>query len=150
LFNGPSENLWEYCNPGGPALVLEAFDTLFDKRDYATAEKFWSEDYVQHSSRIPPGRDGLFEVIKSRPPEFAYEPELIMAENDLVMIWGRFSGHGAGLPWIVVNIIRIEDGLLKEHWGVSKTRSLAPTRWAVYRCSVTHFRRNAEVSADRG
>jgi len=99
LFNGPSENLWEYCNPGGPALVLEAFDTLFDKRDYATAEKFWSEDYVQHSSRIPPGRDGLFEVIKSRPPEFAYEPELIVAENDLVMIWGRFSGHGAGLPW---------------------------------------------------
>lgn len=68
-------------------IVLEAFDTLFNKRDYATAEKFWSEDYVQHSSRIPPGRDGLFEVIKSRPPEFAYEPELIMAENDLVMLW---------------------------------------------------------------
>jgi predicted SnoaL-like aldol condensation-catalyzing enzyme len=57
-------------------------------------------------------------VIKSRPPEFAYEPELIMAENNLVMLWGRFSGHGAGLPWIVVNIIRIEDGLLKEHWDV--------------------------------
>jgi predicted SnoaL-like aldol condensation-catalyzing enzyme len=99
-------------------IVLEAFDTLFNKRDYATAEKFWSEDYVQHSSRIPPGRDGLFEVIKSRPPEFAYEPELIMAENDLVMLWGRFSGHGAGFPWIVVNIIRIEDRLLKEHWDV--------------------------------
>jgi predicted SnoaL-like aldol condensation-catalyzing enzyme len=99
-------------------IVPEAFDTLFNKRDYATAEKFWSEDYVQHSSLIPPGRDGLFEVIKSRPPEFAYEPELIMAANDLVMLWGRFSGHGAGIPWIVVNIIRMEDGLLKEHWDV--------------------------------
>jgi predicted SnoaL-like aldol condensation-catalyzing enzyme len=99
-------------------IVLEAFDTLFNKRDYATAEKLWSEDYVQHSSRIPPGRDGLFDVIKSRPPEFAYEPELIMAENDLVMLWGRFTGHGAGPPWIVVNIIRVERGLLKEHWDV--------------------------------
>ena len=61
--------------------MLEAFDTPLNKRDYATAEKFWSEDYVQHSSRMPPGRDGLFEVIKSRPPEFAHGPELIAAER---------------------------------------------------------------------
>jgi hypothetical protein len=27
------------------ALVLEAFDTLFNKRDYAIAERFWSPDY---------------------------------------------------------------------------------------------------------
>jgi predicted SnoaL-like aldol condensation-catalyzing enzyme len=49
-------------------IVLEAFDTLFNKRDYATAVKFWSEDYVQHSSRIPPGRDGVFEVISPDHP----------------------------------------------------------------------------------
>ena len=38
------------------ALVLDAFDTLFNKRDYAAAEKFWSKDYIQHSAHIPPGR----------------------------------------------------------------------------------------------
>jgi predicted SnoaL-like aldol condensation-catalyzing enzyme len=36
------------------ALVLEAFDTLFNKRDYAAAERFWSPDYIQHSAHIPP------------------------------------------------------------------------------------------------
>jgi predicted SnoaL-like aldol condensation-catalyzing enzyme len=50
------------------ALVLEAFDTLFNKRDYATAKKYWSPDYIQHSAHIPPGRDGLFNLIKASPP----------------------------------------------------------------------------------
>jgi predicted SnoaL-like aldol condensation-catalyzing enzyme len=40
------------------ALVLDAFDTLFNKRDYAAAEKFWSPDYIQHSAHIEPGREG--------------------------------------------------------------------------------------------
>ncbi len=34
------------------SLVLEAFDTLFNKRDYAAAERFWSPDYIQHSAHI--------------------------------------------------------------------------------------------------
>jgi predicted SnoaL-like aldol condensation-catalyzing enzyme len=50
------------------AIVLEAFDTLFNKRDYAAAERFWSPNYVQHSAHIEPGRDGLFNLIKSMPP----------------------------------------------------------------------------------
>jgi predicted SnoaL-like aldol condensation-catalyzing enzyme len=33
------------------ALVLQAFDLLFNKRDYAAAEKFWSPDYIQHSAQ---------------------------------------------------------------------------------------------------
>jgi predicted SnoaL-like aldol condensation-catalyzing enzyme len=36
--------------------VLIAFDTLFNKRDYASAECFWSPRYIQHSAHIPPGR----------------------------------------------------------------------------------------------
>jgi predicted SnoaL-like aldol condensation-catalyzing enzyme len=47
------------------ALVLEAFDTLFNKRDYGVAERFWSPNYIQHSAHIEPGREGLFNLIKS-------------------------------------------------------------------------------------
>jgi predicted SnoaL-like aldol condensation-catalyzing enzyme len=50
------------------ALVLEAFDTLFNKRDYAAAENFWVPRYIQHSAHIAPGLEGLFELIKSMPP----------------------------------------------------------------------------------
>jgi predicted SnoaL-like aldol condensation-catalyzing enzyme len=49
------------------AIVLEAFDTLFNRRDYAKAAKFWSETYIQHSAHIPPGRDGLFSLVRSLP-----------------------------------------------------------------------------------
>jgi len=49
-------------------LVLEAFDTLFNKRDYAAAERYWSPHYIQHSNHIEPGREGLLNLIKSIPP----------------------------------------------------------------------------------
>jgi predicted SnoaL-like aldol condensation-catalyzing enzyme len=57
------------------ALVLEAFDTLFNKRDYATPERFWSPDYIQHSAHIAPGREGLFALIKILPPSLKYDRE---------------------------------------------------------------------------
>ena len=101
------------------ALVLEAFDTLFNKRDYAAAERFWSSSYVQHSAHIEPGREGLFNLVKGTPASLRYEPGLIVAEGDFVIVHGRFSGHGlASVAWIAGDIVRIKDGVLAEHWDV--------------------------------
>ena len=108
------------------ALVLEAFDTLFNKRDYAAAERYWSPNYIQHSAHIAPGRQGLFDLIKSMPSTLQYEPGMIVAEKDLVIIHGRFSGFGQPVNWIAADILRINDGLLVEHWDViqdEKTRA---------------------------
>ena len=98
-------------------LVLEAFDTLFNKRDYASAEKFWSPHYIQHSAHIEPGRDGLFNLVRTLPPTLKYEPGTIVADGDFVIVHGRFAGF---LPvnWIAADILRIEDGMLVEHWDV--------------------------------
>jgi predicted SnoaL-like aldol condensation-catalyzing enzyme len=100
------------------ALVLDAFDTLFNKRDYAAAEKYWSTDYIQHSAHIEPGRDGLFNLIRSAPDTLRYEHQLIVAEGDYVIIHGRFSGNGRPVAWIAADILRIENGRLAEHWDV--------------------------------
>jgi predicted SnoaL-like aldol condensation-catalyzing enzyme len=100
------------------ALVLEAFDTLFNKRDYSAAERFWSPKYIQHSAHITPGREGLFALIRSSPETLRYENQLIVAEGDMLMLHGRFSGLGLPANWIVVDIVRIENGLLAEHWDV--------------------------------
>ena len=98
-------------------LVLEAFDTLFNKRDYAATEKFWSPGYSQHSAHIEPGREGLFNLVKGLPPTLKYEPGTIVADGDFVIVHGRFSGF---LPvnWIAADILRIKDGVLVEHWDV--------------------------------
>ena len=100
------------------ALVLEAFDTLFNKRDYDAASRFWSETYIQHSAHIEPGRDGLFNLIRSAPDTLRYEHQLILAEGNYVIIHGRFSGNGRPVAWIAADVLRIENGRLAEHWDV--------------------------------
>jgi predicted SnoaL-like aldol condensation-catalyzing enzyme len=100
------------------ALVMEAFDTLFNKRDYAAAERYWSPNYIQHSAHIAPGREGLFDLIESLPPTLRYEPGTIVAEKDFVIVHGRFSGFGQPANWIAADILRINGGLLVEHWDV--------------------------------
>ena len=100
------------------ALVLEAFDALFNKRDYKAAEQYWSPDYIQHSAHIEPGRDGLFNLVKGIPATLRYEAGTIVADGDFVIVHGRFSGFGATANWIAADILRIEDGILVEHWDV--------------------------------
>jgi predicted SnoaL-like aldol condensation-catalyzing enzyme len=100
------------------ALVLKAFDTLFNKREYEVAERSWSPDYIQHSAHIEPGREGLFNLIKSLPATLRYEAGVILAEGDFVIVHGRFSGFGAPASWIAADIVRIQDGVLVEHWDV--------------------------------
>jgi predicted SnoaL-like aldol condensation-catalyzing enzyme len=100
------------------AFVLEAFDVLFNKRDYAAAERYWSDDYIQHSAHIGPGRDGLFDLIRSLPQSLRYENQVILADGDHVMLYGRFSGTGNPAAMITADLVRIQDGKLAEHWDV--------------------------------
>jgi len=91
---------------------------LFNKRDYEAAKRYWSPDYIQHSAHIGPGRDGLFNLIKSLPPTLKYEAGVIVADGDFVIVHGRFSGFGAPANWIAADILRIGDGILVEHWDI--------------------------------
>jgi predicted SnoaL-like aldol condensation-catalyzing enzyme len=100
------------------AFVLTAFDTLFNHRDYAAAEAFWSPNYLQHSAHIEPSRDGLFNLVKAAPSDLRYENALAVAEGDYVLLHGRFSNNGQPRPWIVVDIVRLQNGLPAEHWDV--------------------------------
>ena len=100
------------------AIVLEAFDTLFNKRDYERAAEFWSPNYVQHSADIPPGREGLFDLVRAAPETLRYENALILVDGDYLMLHGRFSGRGQDRNWVAADIVRMEDGRLAEHWDV--------------------------------
>jgi predicted SnoaL-like aldol condensation-catalyzing enzyme len=100
------------------ALVLKAIETLFNKRDYAAAERFWSESYIQHSAHVPPGREGLFGLARSFPDTLRYEHGPIVADGDYVMFHSRFSNFGAPRSLITMDIVRIENGRIAEHWDV--------------------------------
>jgi predicted SnoaL-like aldol condensation-catalyzing enzyme len=115
------------------ALVLEAFDTLFNKRDYEAAARFWSDTYIQHSAHIEPGREGLFNLVRGLPDTLRYEHGLILAEDDFVFVHSRYSGSPTAL--IAADIVRIEDGRLAEHWDVLQdeaTRAASKSRLPMF------------------
>jgi predicted SnoaL-like aldol condensation-catalyzing enzyme len=107
------------------ALVLEAFDTLANRCDFAAAQRFWSPDYIQHSTHIPPGRDGLFNLVKASPPDRHYENALTVADGDYVMLHGRLSTSGPQANKITADIVRLENGLIAEHWDVVQDEATA-------------------------
>jgi predicted SnoaL-like aldol condensation-catalyzing enzyme len=98
------------------ALVLKAFDTLFNKRSYETAAEFWSPNYIQHSAHIPPGRDGLFNLVKAAPPELRYENHVAAADGDYVLLHGRFTNNARPRAWVAGDVIRVANGVIVEHW----------------------------------
>src|ERR1700751_2136583 len=89
------------------ALVLTAFDTLFNKRDYEAAARFWSPDYIQHSAHIAPGRDGLFHLVKAAPAELRYENAVAVADGEYVLLHGRFTGNGRPHALSSADIVRL-------------------------------------------
>ncbi|CAD6528630.1 nuclear transport factor 2 family protein [Paraburkholderia metrosideri] len=107
------------------SLLLEAFEVLFNRRDYVAASQYWSENYIQHSAHIAPGRDGLFNLIRTLPDTLRYENQLVVAEGDFVIAHGRFSGHGRPAAWIAADIVRFENGKLAEHWDVLQDEATA-------------------------
>ena len=100
------------------ALVLVALDTLLNQRDYSVAKQYWSPDLILHCPHIAPGRDGLFEFVKAAPAALRYEPGVIVADEDYVIVHGRISGNGHSRNWIVATILRIEDRRVAEQWEV--------------------------------
>jgi predicted SnoaL-like aldol condensation-catalyzing enzyme len=99
------------------ALVLHALDTLFNKKDYARAEQFWSESYVQHSQLVPAGRQGLFDLVRAL-PDACFEYDMVIAKGDFVWVHSRYTNSAKPTALIGVDIVRIEDGKLVEHWDV--------------------------------
>jgi predicted SnoaL-like aldol condensation-catalyzing enzyme len=106
------------------ALVLEALDTLFNQKDYEKAAQFWSESYVQHSRHVPAGRDGLFGLVRTF-ADARFEYDMVIAKDDFVWVHSRYTNSVNPVALIAVDILRIEDGKLAEHWDVLQDE---PTR----------------------
>ena len=99
------------------ALVSKVMDTVFVRRDSSVVEQHFDKGYIQHNPKIPNGRDAIAALISQLPAGFQYEPGMIVAEGDLVMIHGRYTGWGPK-PLVAVDIFRVVNGKLAEHWDV--------------------------------
>lgn len=98
-------------------IVKKAFTELFIEQDVSAIDRYWSEDYVQHSPLFPDGIDAIKEAFSQFPPDFKYEMGMIIADDDIVAVHGRFTGY-TPKPMIVVDIVRLQDGKIVQHWDV--------------------------------
>ena len=99
------------------ALALKALTGVFNDRDFSLFDQIFAPDYIQHNPIVPTGRAGLKAIAPHLSPELRYTPGVIVAEGDYVMVHGRYIGWGPK-PLVGVDIFRITDGLLREHWDV--------------------------------
>jgi len=97
-------------------LVKKAMTELFINGDVTALDRYWSEDYIQHNPQIPNGRNALKQLF-SGGGDFKYEMGLIVADGDFVMIHARVTGLGPK-PLIAVDVLRVKEGKLVEHWDV--------------------------------
>jgi predicted SnoaL-like aldol condensation-catalyzing enzyme len=99
------------------ALVLAGIRGTFIDRDPAVIDRLFAADYRQHNPQIPNGPAAIKALLGKLPADFNYEPGLVIAEGDYVSIHGRYIGW-APKPMIAVDIFRVADGKIAEHWDV--------------------------------
>lgn len=111
------------AEPANKDFVVNAVTELFINRDLTAIDRYWAEDYIQRNPMFPSGSAVIKEAFSNMPPDFKYEIGMVIAEDDLVAIHGRYTGFGPK-PLIVVDIFRVEDGKIAEHWDVGQEEVL--------------------------
>jgi len=98
-------------------LALTAITDVFVHRDITAFDKYFSKNYKQHNPTFPNGTEVLRETVPNLPADFSYEPGMVAENGDIVMIHGRYE-NWSGKNVIGVDIFKIEDGKITEHWDV--------------------------------
>ncbi|MFW2270600.1 nuclear transport factor 2 family protein [Burkholderia orbicola] len=98
-------------------IALQALTGAFIDRDPGVVDRIFDPYYVQHNPTIPNGPDAIKALIPKLPKDFSYQPGMVVAEGDLVMVHGRYVGWGPK-PMVGVDIFRVKNGKVMEHWDV--------------------------------
>jgi predicted SnoaL-like aldol condensation-catalyzing enzyme len=104
-------------------LALKAITDVFTHRDITAFDKYFSKDYKQHNPFIPNGTEVLKQFVPALPADFKYEPGVATEHENIVMIHGRYENWN-GKNMIAVDIFRIENGKIAEHWDVMQEEVL--------------------------
>ena len=98
-------------------LVLTAVVDTFNKRDLTAFDKYFTKNYIQHNPLVPDGLEAVRKWVTTLPKDFRYDPGVITESDNIVMIHARLNNL-YGKTYIAVDIFRVENGKLAEHWDV--------------------------------
>ena len=117
-------------------LIEDFINKVFIRHELDGLEEYVRDDYIQHNADCTQGRNGFIEfftTIFNAVPDFSYTVKQIIAEDDFVWVYSRTTGTHTGGAWLgapadggrldfdVVDMFRILDGKIAEHWDVADT-----------------------------
>ena len=102
-------------------LVLDMFEAVLNPMDSAAVDRFIAPAYIQHNQMAEPGRDGLkrfLDMIKVETPEAVHDIKRAFVDGDHVTVHYHVRRWPGDSGWAVIDIFRVEGGLIAEHWDV--------------------------------
>ena len=132
-------------------IVRDLYEQIFQKHNLDLVDRFMHDDYVQHNPDLPKGKAGFIEfhvAFFSAIPDVFPSINQMLAEDDLVWVYNTISGTHTGegflglpptgnkIKYDVVDMFRLRDGKLSEHWDVADTKALFSQVGAIPRAAT--------------
>ena len=101
--------------------VLAMFEQVLNPMNSGAVERFIHADYIQHNQLAEPGREGLkrfLDMIREQTPQAVHDVKRAFVDGDHVTVHYHVRRWPGDAGWAVIDIFRIQDGLIAEHWDV--------------------------------
>lgn len=99
-------------------IVTTAYQRIFGDLDASAVDEYMSKDFVQHNPTITDGPEGVKKLLQMLASQGVQKQKIefkhVIADGDNVMLHSRYEM--AGKEWRFIDIYRVEDGKLAEHW----------------------------------
>ena len=102
-------------------LVLDMFAAVLNPMDSAAVDRFISPSYIQHNQMVEPSVASLkafLDMIREQTPEAVHDVKRAFVDGDHVTVHYHVRRWPGDLGWAVIDIFRVADGLIAEHWDV--------------------------------
>ena len=99
-------------------IVTTAYQRIFGDFDVSAVDEYMSKNFIQHNPTTPDGPEGVKQLVQmlvsQGVPKQAVEFKHVIADGDIVIVHSRYEM--AGKEWRFIDIYRVENGKLAEHW----------------------------------
>jgi steroid delta-isomerase-like uncharacterized protein len=115
-------------------IVRRLFEDVFSRGDYATLEELVAPDFIEHQNgaqgRGPEALRRIVAGLRQSFPDLSLSVEEVAAVGEKVWVRARGRGtdsggvagrppSGATIEVDVMDLVRVQNGKIVEHWGVA-------------------------------